>query len=270
MSRSRPGLIALVAVAVELVVVAVLGSPAVSDSLHRRASDASTTTQDVLIALTTLSWYAGGDDVSTGAFVGAFVAIAVLLVLTCLLVWVLTRGYPSAVQVWLATWPAVLGATVVAVIVRAAFTTPGGARATVDRALFASVTGGTVLYGLALGLLVALVGAVVHVVTRRALEPGSEQKAVEVEVQQVPAAAAQYGYRPSSVQRPESDQPTQWLPPATQQPSGGTAPLPVLPAEQPAQGQPTTQVPSSAPVWAAQTSEFGPVAQDEDDNPRQR
>jgi hypothetical protein len=258
MSRSRPALIALVAVAVEALIVGVLGNPSVSESFVRHAAKAGSTAQDTLLALTTLAWPTSRGELSTVEYVGAYVAIGVLLVLTYVLVYVLTRGAPTAGQVWLSTWLAVLAATVVAVIVRGGFGPSTSDREGPDRVLYGTLTEGNVLYGIAMGLLAGVFAALIHLATRRQVDlpPGPREFADP----RVPAAASPYGYRPVAPAPGGDDQQTEWLPagPDARPPASSTEPLPP-PAPGPEVDKPTTQLPSRSPVWASETSQIPAV-----------
>jgi hypothetical protein len=260
MSRSRPAVIALVATAVQVVLVAALGNPSVSESLGRRAAKSSPAGRDALLALITFAWPTDRGTLSAGAYAGVYVGIAVLLVLTYVLVYALARGVPTAGQVLLGTWLAVLGASVAAVIVRAAFV-PSPDDEGLDRVLFGSVTGGTVLYALAAGLLAGVFATLIHVATRR---PAEGQPQAWQAGPPVPAAATPYGYWPAAPAAAEAEQRTEWLPtaPEARAPEGSTQPLPAPPAGTGSE-QPTTQLPSRAPVWAAETSQLPPLP-DED------
>lgn len=262
MSRSRPAVIALVAVAVEALVVGVLGNPSVSESFVRQAAKSGATARDALLALTTLAWPTSRGELSTVEYTGMYVSIGVLLVLSYVLVYALARGGPTAGQVWLSTWLAVLAATVAAVIVRGAFGPSTSDQDGLDRALFGSLTEGNVLYGIAMGLLAGVFAALIHLATRRHVElpPGPGEPTGPA----VPTGATQYGYRPVAPAAGGGDQPTEWLPAGAdaRPPDSSTQPLPGPPPA-PGADQPTTQLPSRSPVWASETSQIPAVPPDE-------
>jgi hypothetical protein len=169
----RPGLVLLVALLVEIIVIAA----ADNQSIAQRVSDAALDHQgslgyDFALALLTFQWRfspAPGDRFHT--LYGQWVLIGVLLVVTALLVLLVARAGAGFARVFFGTWAAVVAATGLGAIARAASADHRllGGKSRFQYALFSDIGPSQYVFvaGLGLGLLVALAAGLTAVAARR-------------------------------------------------------------------------------------------------------
>lgn len=176
-ARARTGLVVLVAVLFEFVVVAGWGNQWVSDRINRHLDNISSLFGRNLVSSTlNYSWRfspRGGSDPGH-LWLGQLLLPVTFLVVSALLIAAAVRGVVTFWRAFFATWTAVLAATVVAAIVRGAIIDPAvvngpGRNDRATSAFFgpAGPNASVVVAGIAFGLLVALLTAIIAVATRR-------------------------------------------------------------------------------------------------------
>ncbi len=212
--RGRPGLVVLVAVLVEIIVIAA----ADNQSVAQRVSDAAlehpgSLGYDFALALLTFQWRfspAAGDRLHT--LYGQWALIAVFLVVTAFLVALVARGRTGFGRVLFGTWAAVVAAAGIGAIVRAAIVDgrllQGKSR--FQYALFSDIGPSQYVFvgGLGLGLLVALAAAFTAVAARRDAEAESAPTARPAAATQVlPAARRRPHRQPVAPSQPAGREP---------------------------------------------------------------
>lgn len=181
--RGRAGIIALTALLTELVVVGAVGNQFVAEPVSDRLTDRAATAPDYEIgglqALLTYAWrFAPGSGQSTKEWASAFAAIGTLFVLTLFLGWVVSRGSVTFSRIWVSIAAIVAAVTPVAVMVRNLVVipaSPGPRQSQIGQAVYGpsqdgevvSFFGPAILFGLALGVIVGLIAAIVAVLSRR-------------------------------------------------------------------------------------------------------
>jgi hypothetical protein len=196
--RGRPGLVLLVAVLVEIIVIAAADNQTVA----QRVSDAAlrhpgSLGYDFALALLTFQWRfspAAGDRFHS--LYGQWALIGVFLVVTAFLVAFVARGRAGFARVFFGTWAAVVVAAGIGAIVRAAIVDGRllQGRSRFQNALFSDLGPSQYVFvgGLGVGLLVALAAAFTAVAARRdadvaaSAQPASAQPASAQPAQQVP------------------------------------------------------------------------------------
>jgi hypothetical protein len=224
LSRARTGLIVLAALLTELIVIAAADNQWVSNKILRNELRTnSVTLHSLASSWLTYTWRLSPRDGANANQVWAsqIALVVVVLLLTGLLVAAVVRGPITFGRAFFGTWMAVIVATLVGAFVRGLIEPFGKLQLTnsnrVTRAAFGSfgVNQAAVAAGFGLGLLVALVAAIVAVVSRRASTQPADPAA-----EQAPAA-------------PPYQQPEQ-PPPYYGNDESATTQLPALPPDQPA------------------------------------
>lgn len=227
LSRARTGLIVLAAVFTEIVVIAAADNQWVSNKILRNELRTnSVTLRSLANSWLTYTWrLSPRDGANANQVWGSQLAlVAVVLVLSGLLVAAVVRGPITFGRAFFGTWMAVVVATLVGAFVRGLIEPFGklqlGNSNRVTRAAFGSfgVNQAAVAAGFGLGLLVAVVAAVVAVASRR----GPAQAADSAD----PAAGQASAVPP--YQQPEQP------PPYYGDDETATTQLPALPPDRPA------------------------------------
>ncbi len=171
--KSRPGLIGLAAAATMLILIGVIGNPPATRSLIDNA-DLETFSGRLRASLSTFSWHLTdlGNDFGHLFLANVLMDVAVVLLVFAFVV-VVTSGSGSFWRTFLATWIAVIAASVIGGYVRSSVVDEKFADPTLHskaEAIFFSVSspGATLVFaGLAFGVLVGIVAGVVAIATRR-------------------------------------------------------------------------------------------------------
>lgn len=172
--RSRAWLVVLIAFVVELVIIAGIGNPAVSDRIAESIGPDSGLGSNAARAALVYRWRvtaASGDTYHV--WLAELALVGTVLVLTALLVWAAARGPAGFGRAFVGTWTAVVVATLVGMVVRGVVIDPGGYTpypgGRLNAALFGPLApnGITCVAGLALGLVVALAAGLTAASARR-------------------------------------------------------------------------------------------------------
>jgi hypothetical protein len=236
MRRAPTVLVALCAAGVELIVLAAAGNQWVFDHLVKHESTSELVrTQRLKATLTSFAWRFTPEQHQRMVWLGEVVAVVGLIIVVFLLVFAFVapiRGQRSFTTVFLGTWGIVFALTQIAAIGRTMIAygdvfpreDPDG----LGRwwyAAFAGPTAETVLFGLASGLLVAIVAGTVAVVTSRGIdevdELGMPVPADEAPGWSAPLGSTQAMGPPGEPQRswaPREPEPPPWPQPWSQPP----------------------------------------------------
>lgn len=205
----RPGLVILVALLVEIIVIAAADNQWVAEKVSNAAlNHPDTLGYDFALALLTYQWRfspAAGDRLHS--LYGQWALLGVLLVLTAALVALAARGRAGFARVFFGTWTAVLAATVVGAIVRGAIVDGRllQGRSRFQFALFSDIGPSqyVVVGGLGLGLLVGLAAGFTAVAARREAEHAPAVAAAPVPEQR--RADPRADARTTAFERPPAD-----------------------------------------------------------------
>ncbi len=228
-ARARTGLIVLAALLTELVIIAAADNQWVSDRIGRN----ELRTNSVALRSLANSWLTYTWRLSPRAGANAdqlwgsqIALVLTVLVVTGLLVAAVVRGPVTFGRAFFGTWTAVIAATLLAGFVRGLIEPFGKLQmansSRLTRAVFGpfGINQGTVAAGFALGLVVALVAAIVAVTSRRSgvqpADPAAEAgrggaavpptRAAAAVLRRGPAGAAR-GRRPAGAATPEGQRP---------------------------------------------------------------
>ena len=174
--RGRPGVAALVAVLVELVVIAAACNQSVSKHAQHYFVDHETSFLGRAVgSVLQFSWrvkpLSGDNHDGFHVFYSELAAIVVFVVVSALLTLVVVRGPVTFWRAFFGVWTAVFAAACLARVAGAFVTKPLAGHT--DRASFAvfdTVTGLTTFFAVVVGLLTALIAGSVAVATRRTLD----------------------------------------------------------------------------------------------------
>jgi hypothetical protein len=245
--RARTGLIVLAALLTELIVIAAADNQWVSDRILRdELRTNSLTLRSLANSWLTYTWRLSPRDGANAnqLWASQIALVVVVLGVTALLVTAVVRGPITFGRAFFGTWMAVIVATLVGAFVRGLIEPFGKLQLAnsnrVTRAAFGSfgVNQGAVAAGFGLGLLVALLAAIVAVVSRRTPADAPDPAAAPV-----PAA-------------PPYQQPEQ-PPPYYGDDESATTKLPSLPKDQPA--------PRPSPTSDDATARYQPIDVADDD-----
>ncbi len=179
MPKARTGLVLLLALLVELVVIAGIGNQWVSDKLVRHDNGSLGERGAVNVALV-YSWRfspRGGHDPGH-FFLAQMIGLAVAIIVSLLLILAVVRGPISFGRAFFGAWMSVTVAAMVGGYVRGLIVDPGfggtGQGNVLVRSLFGITAPGSVVFvaGVVLGFIVALVVGIVAPLTRRKPQPG--------------------------------------------------------------------------------------------------
>lgn len=256
LKRGRPGLVALIAVIVELIAIGGADNQWVVKHLNRYAAQHPFAFPGHLVnALTVYQWRFAPQPGDRANEPLAHVALVVtVLVLTALLVYVLCRGAVTFWRAFFGTWLAVVVATLAGMVVRNLISPPRYP-ANFDAAagaLFLGPNGVGVMAGVVLGFVCAVFAAIVAVATRRRVridEPAYE-----------PARPEPAPYLPPPRERyPDPSREAETTPYYGQQYGGSGSTTPYVPT--PYAAAPTATA-AAAAGWAQQPSDRGADAQE--------
>lgn len=251
LSRARTGLIVLAALVTELIVIAAADNQWVSDRIVRdELRTNSVTLRSLANSWLTYTWRLTPRDGANAnqLWASQIALVVVVLALTGLLVAAVVRGPVTFGRAFFGTWMAVIVATLVGAFVRGLIEPFGKLQLAnsnrVTRAAFGSfgVNQGAVAAGFGLGLFVALVAAVVAVLSRR------DAAAQAVGSPDTAAASA-----PSQQPYQQPEQP----PPYYGDEESATTQLPTLPPDRPA--------PRPSPAGDDATARYQPIDVADDD-----
>lgn len=216
--RSRPGLVAIVALLVEIAVIGGAANQVVARRVSEAIFDDSTTASfDWGRSLLTYQWRF--TPLATDTFhvlYGQFALIGATLVGTVVLVLAAARGGAGFWRVFLATWAAVIASTAVGAVARGLVVDPAGVgegdKSKLRFALFGTFSASQFVFvaALVLGLVVALAAGLAAALTGRPPEP--------------------VGYAPPPAYAPPSNAPPSNAP-ASNAPAPGYAPPPAAGAQ---------------------------------------
>lgn len=225
--RGRPGLVALVAVLVEVVAIAAADNQWVAQRVSDHNNVLGTTGNDLAFTLLTYQWrFAPRSGDVFHILYGQWALIAVVLVLTALFASLASRVAATFAPVFFATWTGVVAATCVGAIVRAAVVDSRllGDRSRFQFILFSSYgpSQHAVVAGLVLGFVVGLAAAITAIAARKEETPApvvaqrGEPPTTQVERPPADADATQQ-FRPqqpdpSEQLRPPGSEPTREMP----------------------------------------------------------
>jgi hypothetical protein len=217
--RGRPGLVALVALLVEIVVIAAADNQWVASRVSKTVFDSpSSLAYDFALSLLTFQWRfspASGDRFHT--LYGQWELIGVVLVLTAFLVVLIARGEPTFPRVFFLTWAVVVAATGIGAIVRAALWNSQllQGRSRFQFALFSAIgpTQHVFFAGLALGFVTGLAAGITARLTRRdTVAPAAAAPPAAAPAMTAPPAAAEAAPTAQFERPPAEPDATQALP----------------------------------------------------------
>lgn len=170
--RTRPGLVALVAVLVEIIAIAAADNQWVAQKVSDRNDVLGTTGNDLAFTLLTYQWrFAPRSGDVFHVLYGQWTLIAAVLVLTALLVGLASRSTARFAPVFFGAWAAVVAATCVGAIARGAVVDSrlAGDRSRFQFILFSNYGPSqyAVVAGLVLGFVVALAAGFTAIAARR-------------------------------------------------------------------------------------------------------